>query len=461
VDPTAAGGPSRYRRRRDRPGRSGARRGRRTGVLTAVPPTTRRTSVAVSWVAVCIVLAGLFTYGYQALVARSLTEAQFGGFGAYWSAALIVGFGGFLPLELELARRLQRPGEPRLPSGALSTVAGLLVLAVAVVLLVTPALGRIPLLPLLGICAVSSVQYPTRGLMLGTNRLPLHGAVLLVDSGLRVGLAALVAVLIGSAGVDAFAWTLVVAIAVAHTPVLAWLSRRVGRPLHDERVAVAERPAAFRGAVGHLLVGTLCAQVLLNIAPVVVTGLAGAGQADVAGRFIACFTLVRLPLFVAVPLQSALVPSLTRLLASGEAGRLRALVLRLAVGTAVVTAVGALLGLVAGPALRGAIRPPRRLDRAAGGRQRPLPRVARRLAGARGLGAAPLGGRRLARRPGRGRRRPRRRPRSGAAHLPRLRRRLGCRAGRGARGAPARRCGPCRAVTSWSGSTTTRPTSAG
>ena len=342
MEPTAGSEPSGYRRRRDRSGR----RDQRDGVLTAVPPTTR-TSVAVSWVAACIVLSGLLTYVYQALVARSLTEAQFGAFGSYWSAALIVGFGGFLPLELELARRLQRPGAPRVPGGAPTTVTGLVVLALAVVLLVTPALGRTPVLPLLGICVVSGVQFLTRGLMLGTNRLPLHGAVLLLDSGLRVGLAALVAALAGSAGVNAYAWTLVVAIAAAHTPVLAWLSRRVGRP-------AAEEPAGpFRSAVGHLLVGTLSAQVLLNAAPLLVTTLAGTGQADVAGRFIACFTLVRLPLFVAVPLQSALVPSLTRLLASGGAGRLRALVLRLAGGTAVVTGVGAVLGLVAGPFLVG------------------------------------------------------------------------------------------------------------
>jgi O-antigen/teichoic acid export membrane protein len=291
------------------------------------------------------VLAGAFTYAYQAVVARSLTPAQYGGFGSYWSTALIVGFGGFLPVELELARRLQAPGTARLPRGARSATAALVVLSLAVVALASPALGRTPLLPLLGICLVSGVQFLTRGLMLGTNRLPLHGTVLLVDSGLRVGLAALVAVLAGSAGVSTYAWTLVVAIAVAHLPVLAWLSRRVGAP-------AAEPPAReFRSAAGHLLVGTLCAQVLLNAAPVVVAAVASAGEAETAGRFIACFTLVRLPLFVAVPLQSALVPALTRVLASGETAKLRALVLRLAAGIAAVTAVAFAIGLGAGPFL--------------------------------------------------------------------------------------------------------------
>jgi O-antigen/teichoic acid export membrane protein len=289
------------------------------------------------------------TYGYQALVARSLTEAQFGGFGSFWSTALIIGFGGFLPVELELARRLQHPGAPRLPRGAASTTAGLVVLSLAVVLLVAPVLGPTPLLPLLGICLVSSVQFLTRGLLLGTNRLPLHGTVMLVDAALRVGLAALVAATVSGAGVNAYAWTLVVAIAVAHTPVLVWLSRRVGRPAPGTE---SEPPArAFRGAAAHLLVGTLCAQVLLNAAPVVVSAAAGPGELGTAGRFIACFTLVRLPLFVAVPLQSAIVPALTRVLASPDTGRLRALVLRIAAGIAAITALAFALGLLAGPFL--------------------------------------------------------------------------------------------------------------
>jgi O-antigen/teichoic acid export membrane protein len=299
-------------------------------------------------------VAGLLTYGYQALVARSLTEAQFGGFGAFWSTALIIGFGGFLPIELELARRLQQPGAARLPRGAAATTGGLVVASLAVVLLVAPVLGRTPLLPLLGICLISSVQFLTRGLLLGTNRLPLHGTVMLVDAALRVGLAALVAATVGDAGVSAFAWTLVVAIAVAHTPVLVWLSRRVERPARaTAAVATTAQPPArvFRGAAGHLLIGTLCAQVLLNAAPVVVSAVAGAGEAGTAGRFIACFTLVRLPLFVAVPLQSAIVPALTRVLAAPDTGRLRTLVLRLAAGIAGITAVAFAVGLLAGPFL--------------------------------------------------------------------------------------------------------------
>jgi O-antigen/teichoic acid export membrane protein len=51
-----------------------------------------------------------------------------------------------------------------------------------------------------------------------------------------------------------------------------------------------------------------------------------------------------------VPLQSALVPVLTRSLAAGDAAGLRRLVLRICAGIGATAAVAALLGFAAGPA---------------------------------------------------------------------------------------------------------------
>lgn len=308
--------------------------------------TADRATVAVSWVAVCIVAAGGLTYGYLALVARALPEAGYGAFGAYWSAALVVGFGGFLPVELELARSLQARGPAGLPPGTGRTLLAVVTLSGAVVALATPALGRDApglLLPLLVLCPVSAVQFLTRGTLLGTGRLRTHGVVLLADAALRVAGAAEVAALAGAPGAGSFAWTLVVAIALAHTPVLLWL-----RPWRSRAAGGSPRP--FATAVGHLLVSTLCAQVLLNGAPLLVAGVAGPDQQDLVGRFVAAFTLVRLPLFVAVPLQSALVPVLTRTLAAGEPAALRRLVLRICAGIGAVAVVAAVLGLAVGPA---------------------------------------------------------------------------------------------------------------
>jgi O-antigen/teichoic acid export membrane protein len=306
-------------------------------------------------VAACIVAAGVLTYGYLALVAHALPTGRYGAFGAYWSIALIIGFGAFLPVELELARLLaSRQGRAALPPGALATAAGLAGLSLTAVLaglpLLLPAVGGFAVaVPLLALCVISGVQFVLRGLLLGTGRLRLHGSLLLLDAALRVAAAAVVAVAWPGAGPAAFAWTLVIAITVVHTGGLAWLV--VTRRVHRRDVAPAADARAFPAAVAPLLVGSLCAQVLLNAGPVLVSAAADAGSAALVDRYVATFTLVRLPLFVAVPLQSALVPALTRLSASADPGALRRFLLRLTAGIAALAALGGLLGAAIGPAL--------------------------------------------------------------------------------------------------------------
>ncbi len=330
----------------------------RTGPATVpAPAATGRGVLGLGGVAVAVVGSGVFTYLYLALVARSVPVEDYGWFGSYWSLAIVVGFGAFQPIELELARRvhLRPPGAP-LPRGALACLAVLTVATTAVVLLAStrlvPALGGQTgfLLALLAVCVVSAGQFLLRGLLLGTGRLGLHGAVLLADSGLRVLFALGLTLLVPSAGGAGYAWTLVAAMALAHLPLLGWV---LLRRRSSARPRPADDPPArdLAGAIGHLLTGSLAAQVLLNGAPVLVTVLAGPGQDAAAARFVASFTLVRLPLFVAVPLQSALIPLLTRLQTEGDAARLRGLVVRgaaLVGGLAVLAAAG---GWLLGPAV--------------------------------------------------------------------------------------------------------------
>jgi O-antigen/teichoic acid export membrane protein len=313
-------------------------------------------------VALCVVGSGVLTYSYLALVARALPVVDYSYFGAFWSLALVIGFGAFQPVELELARVLQsRPAGARLPAGALPSLAGLTVGAALVVVAaaatLVPALGGHTsfLVALLVLCGVAAGQFLLRGIMLGSGRLGLHGAVLLLDSGLRVALAAAVAVAAPRAHSTAFAWTLVAAVALAHLPLLVAvliLRRRIRRSrarLPEPEPDADRRP--FIRAVGHLLVGSLCAQALLNAAPVLVTGLAAPGEAVVAAQFVASYTLVRLPLFIAVPLQSALIPFLTRLSGQGGGPAARRLVLRGLAGVMALSAAAAVVGLLAGPSV--------------------------------------------------------------------------------------------------------------
>jgi len=111
-----------------------------------------------------------------------------------------------------------------------------------------------------------------------------------------------------------------------------------------------------RRAVAPLLLGSLCAQILLNGPPVLIPALA-TNEAEItrAGQFIAAFTLARVPLFLVVPLQTALLPMLTALLYSGDRAALRRVMLRIGLGLAVLGIVALVLGYFVGPLLVGLI----------------------------------------------------------------------------------------------------------
>ena len=64
-------------------------------------------------VGLAIVGSGLLVNAYLAIIARSISAAEYAYFGAFWSLALVVGFGVFLPIEQETARLMQVPDRPR------------------------------------------------------------------------------------------------------------------------------------------------------------------------------------------------------------------------------------------------------------------------------------------------------------------------------------------------------------
>lgn len=310
-----------------------------------------------------VVASGLLVNVYLALIARLVPDAgDYGAFGAFWSIALVVGFGAFLPVEQELARMLQTSVPSRVAVRAgVRAAAGLALVSVVTLLALLPLLhaaydgSRGLVAATVAVAVVSTVQFLLRGLLIGTGRLRLHAGVIVLDAALRVGL---VLVLV-AAGADrypsTYAWTLVTAIAVAHLPVLAV----VLKDLRTQRVAAPVPDglpwAAFGRAVGQLLVGSLFAQVLLNGPPLLVAAVATSGEQDAAGRFLAAFTLARIPLFIAVPLQSAVVPSLARLVTAGRQRDLRTLVGRICLALVGVAVVGGLVTQIAGPAVVGLV----------------------------------------------------------------------------------------------------------
>ena len=82
------------------------------------------TSLSLGFVAACIAVSGLLVYAYLAVIARNSTPADYSYFGAFWSLALIVGFGAFLPIEQALARALRDPGGQRAALRSAALLAG-------------------------------------------------------------------------------------------------------------------------------------------------------------------------------------------------------------------------------------------------------------------------------------------------------------------------------------------------
>jgi O-antigen/teichoic acid export membrane protein len=326
------------------------------------PPTGKQEVViavirSLGFAGVCVVLSGLLTQAYLAVVARNVDLAEYAHFSAFWSIALVIGFGAFLPVEQELARL-----GPRDATGAALRVALCLAAAeVVVVLAVSPLLleslgGDVTwLLAVLALCLVSVGQFVLRGVLVASGRMTLHGSVLLLDTALRVLFALAVGRLVTGGG-SAFGWTLVAAVACAHLPVLAHAVRRSPAAVPTGTgggVDLAEpevRTADFARAAAPLLLGSVCAQLLLNGLPVLVAAVATPEETRLAGLFSAGFLLARVPLFVAVPLQTALLPVLARVSARGRRALIGAL-LTIAGVLVALAAAGALLAALAGPSL--------------------------------------------------------------------------------------------------------------
>ncbi|MGI8625064.1 MAG: lipopolysaccharide biosynthesis protein [Geodermatophilaceae bacterium] len=327
----------------------------RDGVRGGSPERRAGAGRPLARVVVLLIAAGVLVNVHFAVLARVLSEAEYGRFVSFVSIVLLISFGGFLPVEQEMARQFQtgHRGRAVLRSSAVVSV-GIAVVAACLVAGLVP--WRVPsladpqiLVALLCLCLVCVVQFLVRGTLIGTGRMTAHGLILLWDAVLRLGFAGIV-VAATSAGALAggYAIALVAAIAAAHLPALVWVHRLAGRTGADSGGPTTSTRETG-GMVGHLIAGSISSQILLNAPPILVAAAANAGQADLVGRFAATFTLARVLLFIVVPLQSALVPIFTRIAERGVARESRLMAGRIGLGTLAAGAVAAPAAWLAGP----------------------------------------------------------------------------------------------------------------
>lgn len=328
------------------------------GGLDPIPASLQArvsTGRSLAWVVVWLIAAGLLVNVHLALLARVLSEAEYGRFVSFVSIVLLISFGGFLPVEQEMARQFQsgHTGREVFRSNAV-VAAGIAALSAVLigglVPWLMPALADPQIVgALLFLCLVCVVQFLVRGTLIGTGRIAIHGGILFGDSVLRLGFAAVV-VVSTSAGAAAggYALALVAAIGVAHLPILVWTYRLANRVAGQPEVPANSALQTGR-TVGHLIAGSISSQILLNAPPILVVAVASVGEADLVGRFAATFTLARLFLFIAVPMQSALVPLFTRPLSDGGDRHRQRLAVRIGLGAFAAAVLAAGMAWIAGP----------------------------------------------------------------------------------------------------------------
>lgn len=310
-------------------------------------------------VTVGLLVLGVSSYGFLALAARGLDPAAFSAVSVTWSLVYAL-VGVFAPLEQETTRAValrRLRGHSVLPvvrrAAALgvgaSVALALLLLAFAGPLSRRLLGGHLSLVLALTVTLLATGgMYICRGALAGTGRYRAYGAQLAVEGLLRVAAAG---VLVASAHATAgrLGAVLAAAAVVALAASLPWLPRAGGRPA----------PAPWREVTGNLawlVLASAVAQVVANAGPAVLTLLAP-DDPHLAGRFLAAFVIVRIPLFFVSALQAALLPRLVRSVEDGDRhGYLRALSQVLAVvaslGAIAVTGL-ALLGPWAVSALLG------------------------------------------------------------------------------------------------------------
>ena len=180
------------------------RRGRPTsggpGEVGVLASSTRSRTRSLGLVGLAIVGSGLLVNAYLAIIARNISAAEYAYFGAFWSLALVAGFGVFLPIEQETARLLQVPDRPRgLLRAALLTALSLAVVQVVLVAAAAPWLAHafgghgVSVVAFAVLCLISAGQFVVRGALVGMDRMDRYALVMVLDTLFRVVFAAAVA----------------------------------------------------------------------------------------------------------------------------------------------------------------------------------------------------------------------------------------------------------------------------
>ncbi|SFL93042.1 lipopolysaccharide biosynthesis protein [Geodermatophilus ruber] len=301
-------------------------------------------------VAVGLGVLGLASFAFLSVSGRALGPAELAPLGTLWVLINALGPALFQPLEQEVGRAVAERaahGQGARPVflRACALAGGLIAVVAVVLLLIREPLADevfagqqiLVVALLLGLVGLGA-EHLTRGAFAGGGVFPRYGTQLAIDGVLRIGSAAVLAVV----GVATAGWY---GVFLGLAPILAVLATAGW-------LGPAARPGPHHSwgelthAVGWLTVGALASQFVINAAPVAASLLAGEDELARAGIFISVLVLTRVPLFLFAAIQASFLPGMAALAAEGDTEGFRRR-LTLIVGAVSALGVAGLLAIVA------------------------------------------------------------------------------------------------------------------
>ena len=265
--------------------------------------------------------AGITIYIFLAIAARTLGPDRYAALSTMWSITFLAAPGFYFPLEQEVGRALADRrargigGFPVVKRAAIVAVAFVAVLTV-LSLVFSDMLMRdffddeaLLLAGFVAALAGYALQHLTRGTLSANNCFGAYATVVGAEGAIRlVGCLLLAGVGVATAG----PYGLVVGL----SPFLG-----VALVAPKARSVLAPGPEAdwreLSRALGYLLIGSVLAQAMINVAPLIVTVLAADSERALVGKVLIALIISRIPLFFFQAIQAGLIPQLAALAADG------------------------------------------------------------------------------------------------------------------------------------------------
>ncbi len=298
-----------------------------------------------TWMVAGGLIGAVGAYLFQVVGGRTLGSVEFAPVSVLWTLLFILATVVLVPLEQYVTREASLGRQVlRRDLKAISASVGVTALVaagfVAATLSTLFAADPVFVLQAALMFVGYGVLFVGKGILAGHRRFAGVGWILAGESTLR--LVAGIAFLAVVATADSLGWAMVVA-PLAALAVRFWRADRAGRP------EAAPEGGGAGGFLRSYVAGSAASQVLLGGAPLGVAALGG-GPALVSVVFVT-FTLFRAPLTLIYALQGRLLPMLVRMAEADDQQGLRRFGRWILAGGTVLTAIGAVVGWLVGPAV--------------------------------------------------------------------------------------------------------------